>query len=141
MIEFRSPIPVKTALGVSIVPKDLIVIGTTAATLVVLYVIVQHTRLGRAMRAVSQDLVAARLMGIDTDAVINRTFVIGGFLGGIAGTLLALVAVIEPLMGFMPGLNAFVASVVGGIGSIPGAFVALIRHVRREGHHDQETDR
>ncbi len=94
-------------------------IGLTVA----LWFLVQRTRLGRAMRAISQDLIAARLMGIDTDAVINRTFIIGGFLGGIAGTLIALVAVVEPLMGFMPGLNAFVASVVGGIGSIPGAFV------------------
>jgi len=88
-----------------------------------LWFLVHRTRLGRAMRAVSQDMVAARLMGIDVDAVINRTFVIGGFLGGIAGTLIALIAVVEPLMGFMPGLNAFVASVVGGIGSIPGALL------------------
>jgi branched-chain amino acid transport system permease protein len=95
----------------------------SAVLTVGLWFLVQKTRLGRAMRAVSQDLVAARLMGIDTDAVINRTFVIGGFLGGIAGTLIALTAVLQPLMGFMPGLNAFVASVVGGIGSIPGAFV------------------
>jgi branched-chain amino acid transport system permease protein len=98
-------------------------LGASIVLTVGLWFLVQRTRLGRAMRAVSQDLTAARLMGINTDAVINRTFVIGGFMGGIAGTLLALISVVEPLMGFMPGLNAFVACVVGGIGSIPGAFI------------------
>jgi branched-chain amino acid transport system permease protein len=102
---------------------DLAYLGASVVLTAGLWFLVQRTRLGRAMRAVSQDLVAARLMGIDTDAVINRTFLIGGFLGGIAGTLIALPALVEPMMGFRPGLNAFVASVVGGIGSIPGAFV------------------
>jgi branched-chain amino acid transport system permease protein len=102
---------------------ELAYLGASVVLTVALWFLVHRTRLGRAMRAVSQDLVAARLMGIDTDVVINRTFLIGGFLGGVAGTLIALPAVVEPLMGFRPGLNAFVASVVGGIGSIPGAFV------------------
>jgi branched-chain amino acid transport system permease protein len=88
-----------------------------------LWYIVYRTRLGKAMRATSQDLDAARLMGINTDAVISRTFVLGGFLAGVAGTLVALQSVVEPMMGFMPGLNAFIAAVVGGIGSIPGATI------------------
>ncbi len=103
-------------IELAFIPAAILLTGT-------LWFLVQRTRLGRAMRAISQDIDAARLMGIDTDAVINRTFIIGGFLGGVAGTLIALVKIIEPMMGFMPGLNAFVASVVGGIGSIPGAFV------------------
>jgi branched-chain amino acid transport system permease protein len=88
-----------------------------------LQMVVNRTRFGRALRAISQDLDAAKLMGIPTDRVIAGTFMIGGFLGGIAGTLRGATAVIEPMMGFMPGLNAFIAAVVGGIGSIPGAMV------------------
>jgi branched-chain amino acid transport system permease protein len=88
-----------------------------------LWYIVRGTRFGKAMRATSQDLTAARLMGIDTDAVIRNTFVVGGFLAGLAGSLVAMVTVVEPMMGFVPGLNAFVAAVVGGIGSITGAMV------------------
>lgn len=87
----------------------------------VLWYVVRKTRFGKAMRATSQDYDAARLMGIDTNAVIRRTFLIGGFLAGVAGTLWSLARVIEPTMGFLPGLNAFVAAVVGGIGSVPGA--------------------
>lgn len=83
--------------------------------------LVGYTRFGRAMRALSQDMDAAALMGINTDRVIRQTFILGGFLAGVAGALVALQGVIEPMMGFMPGLKAFVAAVVGGIGSIPGA--------------------
>ncbi|MCY2931323.1 MAG: branched-chain amino acid ABC transporter permease, partial [Planctomycetota bacterium] len=88
-----------------------------------LWLIVHRTRLGRAMRAVSMDLHAAKLMGIPTDRVISRTFLLGGFLGGIAGTLGGITATVSPTMGFLPGLNAFIAAVVGGIGSIGGALV------------------
>ena len=73
------------------------------------------------MRALSQDLDAATLMGMNVDAVIRNTFILGGFLAGVAGALVSLQGVAEPMMGFMPGLKAFVAAVVGGIGSIPGA--------------------
>lgn len=88
-----------------------------------LWYVVQKTRFGKAMRAVSLDMPAARLMGINVDRVIGRTFMVGGFLGGIAGTLLGATKVVAPTMGFMPGLNAFVAAVVGGIGSIGGAML------------------
>lgn len=88
-----------------------------------LWGIVMRTRFGRAMRAVSQDPDAAALMGIDVDRVIRRTFLLGGFLAGVGGTLVALTSTVNPVMGFMPGLKAFVAAVIGGIGSVPGAVV------------------
>ena len=88
-----------------------------------LWFTVLKTNFGRAMRAVSQDPHAAALMGIDTDSIISRTFVAGGFLAGVAGTLVGFQSVIEPMMGFMPGLKAFIAAVLGGIGSIPGAII------------------
>lgn len=90
---------------------------------VALWYFVKHTRFGRSMRAVSMDPDAAALVGIDIDKVVGRTFLLGGALAGIAGSLIALQSVVEPFMGFMPGLKAFVAAVVGGIGSIPGAVI------------------
>ncbi len=93
----------------------------TAALMLVLWYVVMRTRFGRAMRATSQDMDAARLMGIDVDSVTMRTFALGGFFAGVAGALIGAQSVVEPMMGFMPGLIAFVAAVVGGIGSIPGA--------------------
>lgn len=88
-----------------------------------LHLLVMRTRWGRAMRAVSQDADAAALVGIDIDRTIRMTFLLGGFLAGVAGTLVSVQGKVEPFMGFMPGLKAFVAAVVGGIGSIPGAVV------------------
>ena len=109
-------------LGISVVEKDLIVLGVTAVTLVVLYVIVQHTRMGKAMRAVSQNYDAARLMGININQVISFTFVLGSMLAAIGGCLWGLNRnQCTPLMGLIPGLKAFVAAVIGGIGNIPGA--------------------
>lgn len=94
-----------------------VTIGLTA----LLWFIVMRTRFGKAMRAVSQDHDAAALMGIDANRVIRRTFMLGGFLAGVAGSLVAFQSTITPTMGFQPGLKAFIAAVVGGIGSIPGA--------------------
>jgi len=85
--------------------------------------VVRSTRFGMAMRAVSLDLDAARLMGIDVNGVIRNTFLAAGFFAGVAGALVSLRVGMSPQMGFLPGLNAFVAAVVGGIGSIPGALV------------------
>jgi branched-chain amino acid transport system permease protein len=95
----------------------------TLFSVTVLYVLVRRTRFGKAMRATSQDLDAARLMGIDTDKVIARTFAVGGAFAGVAGLLFGLLNNVEPMMGFLPGLKAFIAAVVGGIGSIPGALI------------------
>jgi len=102
------------AIRFAYVPVSLLLTGA-------LWYLVARTRFGKAMRATSEDPGAAVLMGIDTDRVIRGTFLIGGFLAGIAGALTGLTRQVEPMMGFMPGLNAFVAAVVGGIGSIPGA--------------------
>ncbi|MFP4381976.1 MAG: branched-chain amino acid ABC transporter permease [Candidatus Sumerlaeia bacterium] len=94
---------------------------TMMLTMIILYFLVMRTRMGKAMRATSQDLEAAKLMGINTDAVIAKTFALGGFFAGITGMLVGMLRIVDPMMGFRPGLKAFVAAVVGGIGSIPGA--------------------
>lgn len=89
-----------------------------------LHLLVQYTRAGKAMRAVSFDKDAAALMGINVDSVISYTFALGSALAGAAGLLVGIYYNrIDPLMGVMPGLKAFVAAVLGGIGIIPGAMV------------------
>jgi branched-chain amino acid transport system permease protein len=89
-----------------------------------LFALVQRTRLGRAMRAVAQDKQTAALMGIDVDAVISRTFAISGLLAGAAGVMWGVHnGIIYHFVGFIPGLKAFTAAVLGGIGNIPGAMV------------------
>jgi branched-chain amino acid transport system permease protein len=114
----------QSALGISVVPKDLLVLGTTTVTLFLLYVLVKHTRIGKAMRAVSMNADAARLMGINIDRVISFTFILGSMLAAIGGCLWGLNRnQCTPLMGLIPGLKAFVAAVIGGIGNIPGAAV------------------
>jgi branched-chain amino acid transport system permease protein len=93
----------------------------------ILQYIIFHTRLGRAMRAVSFNHDLASLMGIPTDRVISYTFMLGSALAGAAGVLVGLTyPKIDPLMGTMPGLKAFVAAVLGGIGNITGAVVGAI---------------
>ncbi|HEY76723.1 MAG TPA: branched-chain amino acid ABC transporter permease [Thermoflexia bacterium] len=94
---------------------------------VMLQYIVQRTRMGKAMRAAAYDKPTARLMGINVDWVIAATFALGGGLAGAAGVLYATAyKQVHHLMGIMPGLKAFVAAVIGGIGSIPGAFVGAL---------------
>lgn len=86
--------------------------------------LVNRTKLGMAIRAVAQDLSTASLMGINPDLIISRTFLIGGALGGVAGVLFALIyTTINPYVGFLPGIKAFTAAVLGGIGNIPGAML------------------
>jgi branched-chain amino acid transport system permease protein len=104
--------------------RDFLVLGVTIPLLTTLTLFVKYTALGRAMRAVSQNPVAARLVGIDIDRVIGATFLIGGAMGGFA-------AVVYPLfnptiyfqLGFRTGMDAFTAAVLGGIGNLPGAVV------------------
>ena len=92
--------------------------------MVVLTYVVNYTKLGKAMRAVSFDTDTARLMGIDVDKVISYTFAVGSALAAAAGVLVGVYYnSIDPLMGIMPGLKAFVAAVLGGIGVIPGAML------------------
>lgn len=113
------------AMGsVSISNLQLIVIISAAALMLVLNFIVNYTKTGKAMRAVSYDMQAASLMGISVNKIIAITFVIGSVLAGAGGVLYATAyPQIDPMMGYMPGLKAFVAAVLGGIGSIPGAMV------------------
>lgn len=102
------------------------VVVVVAASLLMLglYLFVQYTRTGKAMRAVSEDKDTAALMGIDVDAIIVRTFVLGAALAGAAGVLYALMfRQVYFFMGFVPGIKAFTAAVLGGIGNIPGAML------------------
>jgi branched-chain amino acid transport system permease protein len=98
---------------------------TAFALMGILWYIVTRTKMGKAMRAVSYDREAAQLMGINTDRVIAFTFALGSALAGAAGFLYPALSHtrVEPLIGVLPGLKAFVAAVLGGIGSIPGAMV------------------
>lgn len=103
---------------------QLLIFGITVALMLILTFIVQKTKIGRAMRAVSADENAAKLMGISVDNTISVTFLIGSALAGAAGLLVGVYYnSVSPLMGMIPGLKAFVAAVFGGIGSIPGAMV------------------
>jgi branched-chain amino acid transport system permease protein len=110
--------------GVVTTNYQLIVLGVALVFMGMLQYIVYGTKYGRAMRAVSYNFETASLMGIPTDRVISTTFVIGSVLAAVAGILYGLsYPKIEPLMGIMPGLKAFVAAVLGGIGNVPGAVV------------------
>jgi branched-chain amino acid transport system permease protein len=92
--------------------------------MIALYLLVQRTKLGRAMRAVAQDKKTAALMGIDVDAVISRTFIISGVLAGAAGVMWGIhQGIVYYFIGFIPGIKAFTAAVMGGIGNIPGAMI------------------
>jgi len=111
-------------LGVTISNQQLIVIAVSFALMVALRWLVLHTKVGKAMQAVSHNHMAAALMGISVDRIITFTFMIGSALAAAAGVLVALQTPrIEPYMGILPGLKAFVAAVLGGIGNIPGAVV------------------
>jgi branched-chain amino acid transport system permease protein len=104
--------------------KTLTVFVVVMIMLAGLVYLVNYTNLGRAIRAVAQDQSTSSLMGINVSNIIVLTFFIGGALGGVAGVLYALkYGVASPVMGFIPGLKAFTAAVLGGIGSIPGAVV------------------
>lgn len=108
--------------GLSVNSNDVVVVVVTALLLAALWFIVQRTKTGTAMRAVSFNEKAAALMGIDINRIITFTFGLGSALAAIAGIFYAMRAPgIEPLMGMKPGLYAFVAAVVGGIGNLPGA--------------------
>ena len=109
-------------LGVEVQVKDMIIMGVALLSLAALNYVVNHTRLGKAIRATAQDRVTSGLMGIDSDRMISATFLIGGALGGISGVLFGLkVGTVNAYSGFDPGIIAFTAAVLGGIGSIPGA--------------------
>jgi branched-chain amino acid transport system permease protein len=105
---------------------DLIVAGSALSMLVLLDRLVAKTRLGQGIRAVAQDAETASLMGVNIDRVISHTFIIGGLLGGAAGFLFGIGNNVGYTMGFVPGLKAFTAAVLGGIGNIRGAMLGGI---------------
>ena len=101
---------------------DIVILTVAAALVILLQFIVYRTKVGRAMRALSFDRETASLMGINTDTIITLTFIIGSAFAGAAGVLVGVRnPQIDPLMGLSAGIKAFVAAVIGGIGSIPGA--------------------
>lgn len=103
---------------------DVVILLTSVILMLLLNFVVKYTKVGKAMRAVSHDKDAALLMGINVNNTISATFAIGSALAAAAGVLLGVYFnQIDPLMGVMPGLKAFVAAVLGGIGIIPGAMV------------------
>ena len=104
--------------------KSFVVIVCALVMLWALHMLVNRTKIGTAMRAVAEDQGAASLMGINVNQIISLTFVIGGAMGGAAGVLFGVqYGLINPYSGFIPGLKAFTAAVLGGIGNIPGAMV------------------
>jgi branched-chain amino acid transport system permease protein len=104
--------------------SDVVIFVSTLLLLVALQFVVKHTRFGKAMRAVSQDPEAAQLMGVNVNRVITWTFALGSALAGAGGVMWGMkFEAADPLMGMDPGLKAFVAAVVGGIGNVPGAMI------------------
>ena len=104
--------------------KSLVVIGVSLLMLWGLHSLVNRTKIGKAIRAVAEDQAAASLMGINVNRMISLTFLIGGAMGGGAGVLFGVqYSLINPYTGFIPGLKAFTAAVLGGIGNIPGAML------------------
>jgi branched-chain amino acid transport system permease protein len=115
---------VPLGLNVAVPVKSLLVIVTALVSLAALHLFVNRTRLGTAIRAVAQDPDTASLMGIPVNRVIALTFFVGGAMGGLAGVLFGLhYSLVNPYSGFFPGLKAFTAAVLGGIGNIPGAML------------------
>jgi len=115
---------IATFAGVSIPYVTFIIPIVTFVCLAGLVYIIEHTKTGMAMRAVSRDYTASRLMAINVDGIVTLTFVIGSALAAVGGVLWGIRYVqIVPLMGVMPGLKCFIAAVIGGIGNIKGAML------------------
>jgi branched-chain amino acid transport system permease protein len=123
---FPNPLPTEpmAVMGAVISPTQVMILITTACLLLILMLIIHQTRLGRAMRATSENEQMASLMGIRPDRVISATFAIGAVLASVAGVMWAAnFGTVHHSMGFLPGLKAFTAAVLGGIGNLPGAVV------------------
>ena len=104
--------------------KQLLIMGVTAGLLLVFWFVVSRTPLGRAQRACEQDRRMAAILGVDVDRTISLTFVMGAALAAVAGTLYIIYyGVVNFADGFLPGVKAFTAAVLGGIGSLPGAVI------------------
>jgi branched-chain amino acid transport system permease protein len=114
--------PIPLGVDVDVPVKSFLVIATAVVMLLGLYFLVNRTQMGTAMRAVAQDPETASLMGVNVNRIISLTFFIGGAMGGAAGVLFGLhYSLINPYSGFVPGMKAFTAAVLGGIGNLPGA--------------------
>lgn len=123
----RLPLMTLGAKPIDIQMKSLVVIVAAVAMLVALNYLVKATKIGKAIRAVAQDQKTAALMGIGVNGIISLTFLVGGSLGGAAGVMYALKFTrIDPFVGFMPGIKAFAAAVLGGIGNLTGALLGGI---------------
>jgi branched-chain amino acid transport system permease protein len=110
--------------GANASPVQIIILGTSLLMMIGLQFFITRTRLGKAMRATSQDMTMAGLVGIDINRVISVTFMIGSALAAVAGVMVTLYyGVVHFFMGYTAGLKAFTAAVLGGIGSIPGAML------------------
>ncbi|HEY9279300.1 MAG TPA: high-affinity branched-chain amino acid ABC transporter permease LivH [Eoetvoesiella sp.] len=102
----------------------IMIIVVTVLLMIALSLFIKHSRTGRASRACSQDIHMANLLGIDTNRIISFTFIIGAMLAAVGGVLIALaIGKLNPFIGFLAGIKAFTAAVLGGIGSIPGAML------------------
>lgn len=113
--------------GAVITPTQIMILGLTAVSLAALMYLVNYTKLGRAMRATAENPRVAALMGVKPDVVISATFIIGAVLAAIAGVMFASnYGTVQHTMGFLPGLKAFTAAVIGGIGNLAGAVVGGI---------------
>ncbi|MDW8325114.1 MAG: branched-chain amino acid ABC transporter permease [Anaerolineales bacterium] len=113
-----------TFFGINILKAQVVVTIAAVLMMLGLYTIVMRTKIGKAMRAVSEDKATAALMGINVDRVIVVTFALGAAMAGVAGVLYALVfRQVNFFMGFVPGIKAFTSAVLGGIGNIPGAML------------------
>lgn len=123
----RLPLMTLGAKAIDIQVKSLVVIVAAVLMLVALNYLVKATKIGKAIRAVAQDQKTAALMGIGVNGIISLTFLVGGSLGGAAGVMYGLKFTrIDPFVGFMPGIKAFAAAVLGGIGNLTGALLGGI---------------
>lgn len=114
-------------LGATISPVQMFILATTIIIMIALQLFVRRTRLGKAMRATSQDRVMASLVGVNINQVISVTFMIGSALAAVAGVMVTLYyGIVHFFMGYLAGIKAFTAAVLGGIGSIPGAMLGGI---------------
>ncbi|MDQ1742666.1 MAG: branched-chain amino acid transport system permease protein [Pseudonocardiales bacterium] len=109
--------------GAEVRVLQIVIVASAVLMMIFLDRLVSVTKLGRSIRAISEDAPTAALMGIDIDKTISRTFIIGGLLGGAAGFLFGLNFSFGNTMGFIPGVKAFAAAVLGGIGNIRGAMI------------------
>lgn len=119
-----STTPLEPVAGVFITPVQIVILVVSAVLMVALVLLVNKTRLGRAMRATAENHKVASLMGVDTNKIIAATFIIGSALAAVAGVMFSSnYGIAHYAMGFMPGLKAFTAAVLGGIGNLGGAML------------------